>query len=269
NLTLKGATAKANRIDANVGGKLQIESVQDEQKLKSKSNQAGLSVSVSLGNAWGGNIGFSADQASENYRQVSEQSGLFAEEGGYHINANQLTAEDIQNRSSSQAMSGAASFGMSHQEGHFEEKGTGKVVKNPENSNLDTSNLKWVKESTSPSLNTGIPMYESHHDSSVTKSTITAGKITLNKDSQPIHSTVEALAKTLNINTALDEANQQVEKPRDTQSQLQEQKIIRDAVGNLQSAMATYTANQAKVAELEAERLEQDSQKLQQKTTAL
>ncbi|MEE3670031.1 VENN motif pre-toxin domain-containing protein, partial [Avibacterium paragallinarum] len=77
------------------------------------------------------------------------------------------------------------------------------------------------------------------------------------------HSTVEALAKTLNINTALDEANQQVEKPRDTQSQLQEQKIIRDAVGNLQSAMATYTANQAKPA------AEQDSQKLQQKTTAL
>ncbi|UXN37343.1 hypothetical protein N8E87_02345 [Avibacterium paragallinarum] len=84
---------------------------------------------ISFGNAWGGNIGFSADRASENYRQVSEQSGLFAEEGGYHINANQvhlkggpiasqngenselatnqLTAEDIQNRSSSQAMSGA------------------------------------------------------------------------------------------------------------------------------------------------------------------
>ncbi|MEE3622376.1 hypothetical protein V2H37_12535, partial [Avibacterium paragallinarum] len=196
-------------------------------------SQAGLSVSISFGNAWGANLGLSADRASENYRQVSEQSGLFAEEGGYHINANQvhlkggsiasqnanhselatnhLTAEDIQNRSSSQAMSGGASFGISHQEGHFEEKGTGKVVKNPEASNLDTSNLKWVKESTSPSLNTGIPMYESHHDSSVTKSTITAGKITLNKDSQPIHSTVEALAKTLNINTALDEANQQVE----------------------------------------------------------
>ncbi|MEE6040078.1 colicin E3/pyocin S6 family cytotoxin, partial [Avibacterium paragallinarum] len=304
NLTLQGATAKASRIDANVGGKLHIESLQDMQTLKSKSSQAGLSVSISFGNAWGANLGLSADRASENYRQVSEQSGLFAEEGGYHINANQvhlkggsiasqnanhselatnhLTAEDIQNRSSSQAMSGGASFGISHQEGHFEEKGTGKVVKNPEASNLDTSNLKWVKESTSPSLNTGIPMYESHHDSSVTKSTITAGKITLNKDSQPIHSTVEALAKTLNINTALDEANQQVEKPRDTQSQLQEQKIIRDGVGNLQSAMTTYTANQAKAAELEAERLEQDiareqakpaaeqdSQKLQQKNTAL
>ncbi|MFU2048682.1 hemagglutinin repeat-containing protein, partial [Avibacterium gallinarum] len=72
-LTLKGATAKANRIDANVGGKLQIESVQEEQKLKSKSNQAGLSVSVSFGNAWGGNIGFNADSGSENYRQVTEQ----------------------------------------------------------------------------------------------------------------------------------------------------------------------------------------------------
>ncbi|MFZ7234853.1 hemagglutinin repeat-containing protein [Avibacterium avium] len=164
NLTLQGATAKASRIDANVGGKLHIESLQDVQTLKS--NQSGLSVSISLGNAWGGNVGFSADLASENYRQVSEQSGLFAEAGGYHINANQvhlkggaiasqngenselstnqLTAEDIQNESSSQAMSGAASFGISHQEGHYEEKGTGKVVKNPEASNLDTRNLKWV-----------------------------------------------------------------------------------------------------------------------------
>ncbi|QJE09029.1 hypothetical protein HHJ62_01165 [Avibacterium paragallinarum] len=133
-----------------------------------------VTLASALATRGGGNIGFSADRASENYRQVSEQSGLFAEEGGYHINANQvhlkggsiasqnanhselatnhLTAEDIQNRSSSQAMSGGASFGMSHQEGHYEEKGTGKVVKNPEASNLDTSNLKWVKESTSPSV---------------------------------------------------------------------------------------------------------------------
>ncbi|MFZ7306104.1 hypothetical protein [Avibacterium avium] len=67
---------------------------------------------------------------------------------------------------------------------------------------------------------------EPHHDSSVTKATITAGKITLNKDSQLIHTTVEALEKTLNINTALDEANQQVEKPRDAQSQLLNCEII-------------------------------------------
>ncbi|MFZ7237127.1 hemagglutinin repeat-containing protein, partial [Avibacterium gallinarum] len=73
NLTLQGATAKASRIDANVGGKLHIESLQDVQTRKSKSSQAGLSVSISFGNAWGGNLGFSADQASENYRQVSEQ----------------------------------------------------------------------------------------------------------------------------------------------------------------------------------------------------
>ncbi|URL02663.1 hemagglutinin repeat-containing protein [Avibacterium sp. 20-126] len=89
-LTLKGATAKANSIDANVGGKLQIESMQDEQHLKSKSNQAGLSVSISFGNAWGANIGFNADSSSEHYRQVTEQSGLFAEEGGYHVEANQV-----------------------------------------------------------------------------------------------------------------------------------------------------------------------------------
>ncbi|POY43707.1 hypothetical protein C3007_09155, partial [Avibacterium gallinarum] len=281
-LTLKGATAKANRIDANVGGKLQIESVQDEQKLKSKSNQAGLSVSVSFGNAWGGNIGFNADSGSENYRQVTEQSGLFAEEGGYHVKANQvhlkgaaiasqnannselatnqLTVEHLQNHSSSQAMSGGLSYGFSHQEGHYEEKGTGKVVETPTNSESanNGNNLRWVDEKNSSGFNPSMPMYESHHDSSVTKATITAGKITLNKDSQPVHTTVEALAKTLPISTVLDNANPQVEKPRDTQGQLKEQKVVREAVSQLQSAASTYAANQAKAAQLEADRLQQE-----------
>ncbi|MFZ7241479.1 hemagglutinin repeat-containing protein [Avibacterium avium] len=305
-LTFKGATAKANRIDANVGGKLQIESVQDEQKLKSKSNQAGLSVSVSFGNAWGGNIGFNADSGSENYRQVTEQAGLFAEEGGYHVEANQvhlkgaaiasqnannselatnkLSAEHIQNHSSSQAMSGGLSYGFSHQEGHFEEKGTGKVVEAPANSESanNSNNLRWVDEKNSSGFNPSMPMYESHHDSSVTKATITAGKITLNKDSQPVHTTVEELAKTLPISTALDNANPQVEKPRDTQGQLKEQKIVKEAVSQLQSAASTYAANQAKAAQLEADRLQQeiaqeqskpqatqDKQKIAEKTTAL
>ncbi|MFZ7237229.1 hypothetical protein ACLSZ3_10960, partial [Avibacterium gallinarum] len=123
------------------------------------------SQSVSFGNAWGGNIGFNADSGSENYRQVTEQAGLFAEEGGYHVEANQvhlkgaaiastnannselatnkLTAEHIQNYSSSQAMSGGLSYGFSHQEGHFEEKGTGKVVEAPNNQTAD--NLRWVE----------------------------------------------------------------------------------------------------------------------------
>ncbi|VGM95786.1 Possible hemagglutinin (DUF638) [uncultured Avibacterium sp.] len=125
-------------------------------------------------------------------------------------------------------------------------------------------------------------MYESHHDSSVTKATITAGKITLNKDSQPVHTKVEALAKTLPISTALDNANPQVEKPKDTQGQLKEQKIVREAVSQLQSAASTYAANQAKAAQLEADRLQQelaqeqskpqamqDKQKIAEKTTAL
>ncbi|VGM95788.1 Possible hemagglutinin (DUF638) [uncultured Avibacterium sp.] len=228
---------------------------------------------------------------------------MFAEEGGYHVEANQvhlkgaaiastnannselatnkLTAEHLQNHSSSQAMSGGLSYGFSHQEGHFEEKGTGKVVETPAN-NQTADNLRWVDEKNSSGFNPSMPMYESHHDSSVTKATITAGKITLNKDSQPVHTTVEALAKTLPISTALDNANPQVEKPKDTQGQLKEQKIVREAVSQLQSAASTYAANQAKAAQLEADRLQQeiaqeqskpqamqDKQKIAEKTTAL
>ena len=126
--TLKGATATANRIDADVKGRLNIESVQDHIEQENQQSSAGARVQVSFGTAWEASGNFSQSKASGSSDTVSAQSGLFAGDGGYHINAdsvhlkggaiastapkeqNELTAkhfsfENIENHSSGKASS--------------------------------------------------------------------------------------------------------------------------------------------------------------------
>ncbi|PKV10510.1 hypothetical protein XpruCFBP8354_23085, partial [Xanthomonas prunicola] len=50
--TLRGAVVTADRIDANVGGDLTIESLQDVSQIQSKESSVGGRVQVSFGTAW-------------------------------------------------------------------------------------------------------------------------------------------------------------------------------------------------------------------------
>nr|HRM21243.1 hemagglutinin repeat-containing protein [Neisseria sp.] len=85
--TLKGATATANRIDADIKGRLNIESVQDQIAQESKQSGGGVRVQISLGTAWEASGNFNQSKSSGGSQSVNQQSGLFAGEGGYHINA--------------------------------------------------------------------------------------------------------------------------------------------------------------------------------------
>ena len=85
--TLKGATATANRIDADIKGRLNIESVQDQMAQESKQSGGGVRVQISLGTAWEASGNFNQSKSSGSSQSVNQQSGLFAGEGGYHINA--------------------------------------------------------------------------------------------------------------------------------------------------------------------------------------
>ena len=85
--TLKGATATANRIDADIKGRLNIESVQDQMAQQSKQSGGGVRVQISLGTAWEASGNFNQSKSSGSSQSVNQQSGLFAGEGGYHINA--------------------------------------------------------------------------------------------------------------------------------------------------------------------------------------
>ena len=235
---LIGSQAKGKTVNANVGGKLNIESLQDEERFKTKSSGGGLEVEFGFGNNWSISGYGNAASGKTNRKQVNEQAGIFAEEGGYHVNAdnvhlkggaiasqnpqnsqlstNKLTFEDIQNVSSSQAMSASMSSGYGKKEGEA----------NPQYS---------------PSL----PMAERESDRTTTKATLTEGKIILNKDTTP----TETTAKALGINTDLTQANNQTATTQDVKAQVAEQQQIATAIGKVRSAAETYAANKREEAE--------------------
>ncbi|MDP8099885.1 hemagglutinin repeat-containing protein [Pasteurella atlantica] len=236
NTTLRGATAKANRIDADIGGELTIESPQDVVKQSSEQTGVGARVQLSLGTAWEVSGNASHSEGKSNHQQVNEQSGLFAGDGGYHVTAknvnlkggaiastnaknselitNKITFSDVQNQSESSAVSASLS---------------GKIGENENGQDIT---------GVSPSL----PMKNGNNDSSVTKATLTEGKIILNKDTNPTQTT----AKALGINTDISKANVQTETPNDVGEMLKEQSTINSAIGDVSSAVNTYTQSKQK-----------------------
>ncbi|PJG85968.1 hemagglutinin repeat-containing protein [Conservatibacter flavescens] len=236
---LTGVTALAKRIDTDIGGNLTIKSLQDQQQQSSSGMNAGVKVEFGFGTAWNLSLSASGNKARSHFEQVGNQSGLFAEEGGYHIQAknvhleggtisstnpdnselatNQLTFKDIHNQSRLQAMSasGSAAYGN------------------------DTYSGKDITGA-SP----GLPLLSQEHAQSVTKATLTEGNITLNKDSAPIHTSANALG----INTDLSKANPQLNGPKDIHKTLAEQSKLSDSVGKIASASQSYASQRAKQA---------------------
>ncbi|WP_448912314.1 polymorphic toxin-type HINT domain-containing protein [Haemophilus sputorum] len=280
--TLTGTTAKAKTINANVGGNLNIASVQDENKFETKSSGGGLEVEFGWGNNWRVSGYANSEKGESGYKQVKEQAGLFAEEGGYHVNAknvhlkgaaitstnpvnselatNKLTFEDIQNESHSDAMSMSFSASYSRSGGAPKDNSSsggspfsqiGSKMKDSFSSNGPTSS--------STNFGGGLPMNESDSDNSVTRATLTEGKITLNKDTAPTQTTAQALG----INTDINQANGEVDKPKDVNQILSEQRQISAAAGNIKSAVNTYIETQRAPLLKEVARLEEEKQALE------
>ena len=273
---LLGSQVKGNTVNANVGGKLNIESLQDEERFKTKSSGGGLEGEFGFGNNWSLSGYGNASKGTTHRKQVNEQAGIFAEEGGYHINAdsvylkggaiastnptnsklatNKLTFEDIQNESSSSAASASISGSLKESKEKWVDNETGRAVKpNSENSTkLDSQR--------SGGISPGLPMFERDSDSSVTRATLTEGTIILNKDTHPTVTT----AKELGINTDLAQANNQVAQTKDVKAQLQGQQQIATAIGNVKSAVDTYTSNKQEEAEQEVRRLKSRLEKAKQ-----
>ena len=187
--TLAGAKATANRIDADVGGKLSIISQQDQVEQKIEQSGAGARLQASLGTAWQASGNLSNSSANGSSNSVNQQAGLFAGDGGYHVKAdqvdlkggaivstakkenndltaNRLTFSDINNKSSYDATSVSLSGGT----------GFGEETKTDNQGNKYTNNVNWRDSTTfSPSL----PQHESDKDSSVTRATLSEGNITI------------------------------------------------------------------------------------------
>ncbi|WP_434279040.1 hemagglutinin repeat-containing protein [Acinetobacter sp. CE-15] len=258
--TLAGAKATANRIDADVGGKLSIISQQDQVEQKIDQSGAGARVQASLGTAWqaSGNLSNSSANASSN--SVNQQAGLFAGDGGYHVKAdqvdlkggaivstskkenndltaNRLTFSDINNKSSYDATSVSLSGGTSFNKD--KPTGDGKAS-NP------TNNENWRNATSfSPSL----PQHESDKDSSVTRSTLSEGNITIGGQA----TTTTALG----IHSDASTAHRSVDTLPNLQEILDKQKTVADATSTIAAASRTYSQNQQKQAEAEKKNTEQ------------
>ncbi|WP_428701585.1 hemagglutinin repeat-containing protein, partial [Stenotrophomonas indicatrix] len=225
--TLRGATATADRIDVKTGGTLTIESLQDIAESMSRNSQVGGRVQVAFGNAWNADGYVSAGKAEGSYQGVGQQSGLFAGNGGYHVDAghvnliggaiastnaanSELTAQtltfsDLQNQMDYSASSGSISGGAG-----------GKM------------NGWDVKEGTTAARGgPGMPMSESGSDSSSTLATLTEGNITIGGK--------QTTAAELGINTDASAAHRALEAMPDAAKLLADQQAMAGAIGTVVS----------------------------------
>ena len=80
---LKGATAEGKQVSAQVGGDLNIESLQDSSSFHSKDQSIGGSVTIGYG--FSASLNASQQKIDGDFRSVQEQSGLKAGDDGFQV----------------------------------------------------------------------------------------------------------------------------------------------------------------------------------------
>ena len=84
--TIAGAQVSGNSVVADIGGDLSISSLQDSDYYDSQQKSISGGASFSFGTMTGsGSISASNDKMSSDYSSVTEQSGIFAGDGGFDI----------------------------------------------------------------------------------------------------------------------------------------------------------------------------------------
>jgi filamentous hemagglutinin len=91
---LKGAVITAPQVQAQVGGNLQIESLQDSSTYNSQQSNKGISLSIPIAGTGklGGSISAGKANINSDYQSTTEQSAIRAGDGGFQI----TTAGDTQ-----------------------------------------------------------------------------------------------------------------------------------------------------------------------------
>ncbi|WP_426318429.1 hemagglutinin repeat-containing protein [Pseudoduganella sp. R-43] len=263
--TLKGATATANTINTDVGGKLAVESLQDNSAFDSKQSNVGVRVQVGFG-VWSANGNVSQQSGKGTYAGVGQQSGLFAGDGGYHIKAdtidlkggaiastnaaasemttNKLTTSNIENKMTYSASNVSMAGGVSG--------GSEFGAKNEDGSTKSWSEQKQLFGSSKGGNTTpGLPMMEKGSDSSTTYATVTDGKIT-------IGGVTTSSVKELGINTDASKANTALDKLPDLQKLLKDQQAMSAAAGTViatSKQAASEFVDEARKAEAEAQKI--------------
>ena len=139
-----GGNVKANQVTANVGGNLNVESLQDTATSQASQKTTGIALSIPIVGT-GGSASFSQSKqnSNSNYASVNEQSGIKAGDGGFQLNVqgntdlkgatvtgssdaskntlttNTLTTSDISNSMSASASSSGVSVGTNMMDGKY------------------------------------------------------------------------------------------------------------------------------------------------------
>ncbi len=89
--TLQGAVIRAEQVKADIGGNLNIASLQDSSTYTSSQQSLGGSLSVGVGKI-SGSISASSSNINSNFQSVAQQSGIKAGSGGFQVSVAGNTA---------------------------------------------------------------------------------------------------------------------------------------------------------------------------------
>ncbi|WP_186126786.1 hemagglutinin repeat-containing protein [Burkholderia gladioli] len=182
---LIGSTVKANQVNADVGGNLNIASVQDTLSSAAHQSSSGGGFSISQGGA-SGNFSRSKGNASGSYAGVNEQAGIHAGDGGFNVNVagntdlkGGLIASDA-DASRNSLTTGSLSFSDVQNQSHYDASSNGFSA----GATTGDGGMNYGTHGSASGKNAGgaAPMLgqnDSGSESATTKSGVSAGTITI------------------------------------------------------------------------------------------
>ncbi|WP_369063044.1 hemagglutinin repeat-containing protein [Burkholderia gladioli] len=182
---LIGSTVKGNQVNADVGGNLNIASVQDTLSSAAHQSSSGGGFSISQGGA-SGNFSQSKGDASGSYAGVNEQAGIHAGDGGFNVNVAGNT--DLKggliashaDASRNSLTTGSLSFSDVQNQSHYDASSNGFSA----GATTGDGGMNYSTHGSASGKNTGgaAPMLgqnDSGSESATTKSGVSAGTVTI------------------------------------------------------------------------------------------
>ncbi len=180
-----GSNVKGNQVNADVGGNLNIVSVQDTLTSAVHQSSSGGGFSISQGGA-SASFSQSKGNASGSYAGVNEQAGIHAGDGGFNINVTRntdlkggLIASDAA-ASKNSLTTGSLSFSDVQNQSHYDASSSGFSA----GATTGDGGMNYSAHGSTSGKNTGgaAPMLgqnDSGSDSATTKSGVSAGTVTI------------------------------------------------------------------------------------------
>ncbi|WP_295841563.1 hemagglutinin repeat-containing protein [uncultured Xanthomonas sp.] len=217
--TLKGAQVSADKVIADVGGNLNIESLQDTSSYASKDKSIGGNVTFGIG--FSASASYSSNKVNGDYASVTEQSGIQAGKGGFDItvggntdlkgaviassqdaidqgknrlSTGTLTYSDIANTSSYDAKGISLSGGYSV--GTDDDKAKGSEGQTPSTTN-NGSKWSWQNYNTGANGSAAGYGHESGNSQSTTHSGISGGALVITDEAGQQAKTGKSVADAL------------------------------------------------------------------------